>query len=81
LLIKRAAPAALFCIPPAPVPSHVRKDSVPEHLKDVYKNDINDLTPEVIKNLDFLGIDYLVPIGGDDTLSYGVRLCFRKGLK
>ena len=34
----------------------------------------NDLTPEVLKNLDFLGIDYLIPIGGDDTLSYGVRL-------
>jgi 6-phosphofructokinase len=61
-------------------PSHVRKDTVPEHLKDVYKNDINDLTPEVIKNLDFLGIDYLVPIGGDDTLSYGVRL-FQEGFK
>ncbi len=61
-------------------PSHIRKDSVPDHLKDVYKNDINDLTPEVIKNLDFLGIDYLVPIGGDDTLSYGVRL-FQEGFK
>ena len=30
--------------------------------------------PEVLKNLAWLGIDYLVPIGGDDTLSYGVRL-------
>jgi 6-phosphofructokinase len=28
----------------------------------------------VIKNLEFLGIDYLIPIGGDDTLSYGLRL-------
>lgn len=54
--------------------SHVPKNSVPEHLKDKYNNDINDLTPEVLKNLDFLGIDYLIPIGGDDTLSYGVRL-------
>jgi 6-phosphofructokinase 1 len=33
-----------------------------------------------LKNLDFLGIDYLVPIGGDDTLSYGVRL-YREGVK
>jgi 6-phosphofructokinase 1 len=40
---------------------------------------MNDLTPEVIKNLDFLGIDYLIPIGGDDTLSYGVHL-YRKGI-
>jgi 6-phosphofructokinase len=55
-------------------PSHVRKDDVPEHLKSNYNEDINDLTPEVIKNLDFLGIDYLIPIGGDDTLSYAARL-------
>ena len=34
----------------------------------------NDLTDEVIANLEFLGIDYLVPAGGDDTLSYGVEL-------
>ena len=34
----------------------------------------NDLTPDVLKNLEFLGIDTLVPIGGDDTLSYGVHL-------
>jgi 6-phosphofructokinase 1 len=41
---------------------------------------MNDLTPEVIKNLDFLGVDYLIPIGGDDTLSYGVRLS-KEGVK
>jgi len=34
----------------------------------------------VLKNLDFLGVDYLIPIGGDDTLSYGVRL-YQEGLK
>jgi ATP-dependent phosphofructokinase / diphosphate-dependent phosphofructokinase len=61
-------------------PSHVKKTSVPEHLRDTYNAETNDLTPEVIKNLDFLGIDYLIPIGGDDTLSYGVRL-YREGLK
>jgi 6-phosphofructokinase 1 len=55
-------------------PSHIPKINVPEHLRDKYKDEINDLTPEVLKNLDFLGIDYLIPIGGDDTLSYGVRL-------
>jgi 6-phosphofructokinase 1 len=53
---------------------------VPEHLRDTYNAETNDLTPEVIKNLDFLGIDYLIPIGGDDTLSYGVRL-YREGLR
>ncbi|HNT92456.1 MAG: ATP-dependent 6-phosphofructokinase [Bacteroidales bacterium] len=61
-------------------PSHVSKENVPDHLKDTYKNDINDLTPEVLKNLEWLGIDYLIPIGGDDTLSYGVHL-YKQGVK
>lgn len=60
--------------------SHVPKEYVPDHLKDKYKKDINDLTEEVIKNIEFLGIDYIIPIGGDDTLSYGVRL-YQEGLK
>jgi len=55
-------------------PSHVKLDTVPEHLRDKYTAEVNDLTPEVLKNLEFLGIDYLIPIGGDDTLSYGVTL-------
>ena len=61
-------------------PSHVTLDNVPEHLKGQYSEKTNDLTHEVIKNLDWLGIDYLIPIGGDDTLSYGVRL-YKEGLK
>jgi len=55
-------------------PSHVPKVKVPEQHKDIYTDEMNDMTPEVIKNLDFLGVDYLIPIGGDDTLSYGVHL-------
>ncbi|HXG00578.1 MAG TPA: ATP-dependent 6-phosphofructokinase [Bacteroidota bacterium] len=61
-------------------PSHVKKDEVPEHLKDKYTESINDLTEEVLKNIDFLGIDYLIPIGGDDTLSYAVDL-YKRGVK
>src|SRR5512136_2831245 len=61
-------------------PSAIKKESVPTHLQDKYKAESNDLTSEVLKNLDFLGIDYLIPIGGDDTLSYGVRL-FKEGVK
>jgi 6-phosphofructokinase len=61
-------------------PSHVEKEDVPTHLRETYNDEINDLTPEVLKNLDFLGVDYLIPIGGDDTLSYGVRL-FQEGIK
>jgi len=61
-------------------PSHVPKNSVPEHLKSSFNADINDLTPEVLKNLEWLGIDHIIPIGGDDTLSYGVHL-FQNGVK
>jgi len=61
-------------------PSHVKKLDVPKHLQGTYNQDANDLTPEVLKNLSWLGIDYLIPIGGDDTLSYAVRL-YQEGVK
>jgi 6-phosphofructokinase 1 len=61
-------------------PSKVKLDRVPPHLKDKYKDKTNDVTEEVLKNIDFLGLDYLIPIGGDDTLSYGVRM-YQEGLK
>jgi 6-phosphofructokinase len=61
-------------------PSLVKKNNVPPHLQDIYNDETNDLTPEVLKNLDWLGIDYLIPIGGDDTLSYGVRL-YQEGVR
>jgi 6-phosphofructokinase 1 len=61
-------------------PTNMNKFDVPDHLKDKYLEEKNDLTQEVLKNLDFLGIDYLIPIGGDDTLSVGVRL-YREGVK
>ena len=61
-------------------PSHVKKASVPIHLQEKYAADVNDLTEEVKANLAWLGIDTLIPIGGDDTLSYGVRL-YQEGLK
>lgn len=55
-------------------PTTVPQVNVPEHLRDSYKDEINDLTPDVLQNLDFMGLDYLIPIGGDDTLSYGEHL-------
>ncbi len=61
-------------------PSRLPKPVVPEHLRDRYTDEINDVTPSVLRNLEFLGIDYLVPIGGDDTLSYGLRL-HQEGVK
>jgi len=60
-------------------PSHMAKANVPEYLQSSYNAEVNDLTPEIIKNLEWLGIDYLIPIGGDDTLSYGVHL-YKKGV-
>lgn len=61
-------------------PGKVSKGNVPAHLRDKYSAEKNDLTPEVLKNLEWLGIDCLIPIGGDDTLSYGVRM-FKEGMK
>ncbi len=55
-------------------PSYLPKANLPEHLRDSYAEEINDVTKEVLKNLEFLGIDFLIPIGGDDTLSYAQRL-------
>jgi 6-phosphofructokinase 1 len=33
-----------------------------------------DLSTQVLRNLELLGIDFLLPIGGDDTLSYAAKL-------
>ncbi len=61
-------------------PSHLPKANVPKHLQDTYKEEYNDLTKVVLDNLNYLGVDYLIPIGGDDTLSYAVRL-YKEGVK
>src|SRR6266511_186891 len=61
-------------------PAKVRRDRLPPMLQEKYTADVNDLTEEVLKNIDFLDIDYLIPIGGDDTLSYGVRM-YQEGMK
>jgi len=61
-------------------PSRLPKAVVPEHLQSRYAAEYNDLTPDVLKNLEFLGIDFLIPIGGDDTLSYAQRL-HQEGIK
>ena len=61
-------------------PAQVNRSHIPAHLKWAYQVEKNDLTSEVLKNLDWLGIDYLIPIGGDDTLNYAVRL-YQEGMK
>ncbi|MCU1337739.1 MAG: pyrophosphate-dependent phosphofructokinase [Bryobacterales bacterium] len=39
-----------------------------------HNNDRWDVTPHVLKNLEWLNLDYLIAIGGDDTLSYAAAL-------
>ena len=55
-------------------PSHLPVTAVPPHLADRYIEETNDVTQQILDNLEFLGIDILIPIGGDDTLSYAERL-------
>ncbi len=55
-------------------PSHLPRERVPAHLASSYTEPINDITKDVLRNLEHIGVDVLIPIGGDDTLSYGKRL-------
>lgn len=57
-------------------PLKVKPKDIPSFLRkaDVISDDPQDLTDHVINVIDKLGIDYLVPIGGDDTLGYGAHL-------
>ncbi|MBW1896321.1 MAG: 6-phosphofructokinase [Deltaproteobacteria bacterium] len=55
-------------------PSAVKKSEMPAFLEPHPTEEKTDVTPHVLKNLEHLGIDLLIPIGGDDTLSYGDRL-------
>ncbi len=62
-------------------PSKVKPSAVPDFLRDPEHPDaeeadkrLRDFTPHILTNLEYLGIDRLIPIGGDDTLSYGERL-------
>ncbi|NOZ78596.1 MAG: ATP-dependent 6-phosphofructokinase [Acidobacteria bacterium] len=55
-------------------PNAVPRQNLPDHLRDSTKDEVVDLTAEVLANLEWLGIDTLIPIGGDDTLSYAVHL-------
>lgn len=62
-------------------PAKTKVSSLPSHLAEYGKghqaDDQIDLTEEVLKNMSFLGLDGLIVIGGDDTLSYGAKLAER----
>ena len=51
-----------------------------ENTKKGVTSTVYDMTPRVLKNIEKLGLDYLVAIGGDDTLSYAAHLD-RQGVK
>ena len=51
-----------------------------ENTKKGVTSTVYDMTPRVLKNIEKLGLDYLVAIGGDDTLSYAAHLD-RQGFK
>jgi 6-phosphofructokinase 1 len=51
-----------------------------ESTKKGVTSSVLDVTPAVLKNIETLGLDYLVAIGGDDTLSYAAELD-RQGMK
>ena len=57
-------------------PSQVRLKDAPEFLKSAFaaNEDLHDFTPQILHNLESLGVDAIFPIGGDDTLSFGERL-------
>ncbi len=55
-------------------PGAVKKAEMPAFLDAHPTAEKTDVTPHIMKNLEHLGIDLLIPIGGDDTLSYGEQL-------
>ncbi|HFD40110.1 MAG TPA: ATP-dependent 6-phosphofructokinase [Anaerolineae bacterium] len=62
-------------------PQRVKAADVPDFLEGTAEpvegegeEAIYDFTPHVLQVLDFLELDALIPIGGDDTLSYAARL-------
>ncbi len=65
-------------------PQKVSKSAVPDFLKNAslgkpLEDGTVDYTAHVLKVIEHLGIDVMTPIGGDDTLSFGVRL-HREGI-
>jgi len=56
-------------------PGRVRSHEVPEFLRSAATGDgPHDFTDHSMEVLEALGVDVLIPIGGDDTLSYGLRM-------
>jgi 6-phosphofructokinase 1 len=63
----RTNPSKMRVLPP-----HLAGQEFPK--TQTAKGEVYDLSKQVLSNLGRLGIDYLIPIGGDDTLSYAAKL-------
>jgi 6-phosphofructokinase 1 len=65
-------------------PARVTEDAMPSFLKGRFPftgdGRTADCTAHVLRVLEHLGIEALVPIGGDDTLSFAVRL-YQEGVR
>jgi 6-phosphofructokinase 1 len=67
----RTNPSKMKKVPPV---LEGREFSKKETTKKGVTSTVFDVTPAVLKNIETLGLDYLVAIGGDDTLSYAAEL-------
>jgi ATP-dependent phosphofructokinase / diphosphate-dependent phosphofructokinase len=61
-------------------PPKMRRAGLPKHLSPkkleslCVSDEVYDLTPLVLENIEYLRLDCLIAIGGDDTLSFAKRL-------
>ncbi|MGA8221944.1 MAG: 6-phosphofructokinase [Candidatus Acidiferrales bacterium] len=73
----RTNPTKMQKLPPALAGQQF---SSKESTKNGVTSTVFDVTPAVLKNIEMLGFDYVVAVGGDDTLSYAAELD-RHGVK
>jgi ATP-dependent phosphofructokinase / diphosphate-dependent phosphofructokinase len=73
----RTNPAKMKKVPPV---LQGQKFEARESTKKGVTSTVFDVTPAVLRNIGTLGLDYLIAIGGDDTLSYASHLD-RNGMK
>ncbi len=73
----RTNPARMKKLPPA---LSGQQFSSKESTRSGVTSTVFDVTPAVLSNIELLGFDYLVAIGGDDTLGYAAELD-RQGVK
>ena len=73
----RTNPAKMAKLPPVLEGQEFPKN---ESTKKGVTSTVYDITSAVLKNIETIGLDYLIAIGGDDTLSYAAHLD-RQGVK